>query len=113
MIHDTRRAPRRQAADVIPVHDFIADTAIGRLGNVSESGMLLLASATLVDDALYQLQFVLPDQHGAAISVGAHLLWSEPANVPGQAWAGFRFIALADADRERLRHWVDAAPVHV
>jgi hypothetical protein len=110
MITETRRAPRRQAADMIPVHDSIAEAAIGRLGNLSESGMLLLASVPLVDDALYQLSFALPDRLGrdAAIDVGVHLLWSEQAQAPGQSWAGFRFLTLSEEHRERLREWVAA-----
>lgn len=111
MINEARRSPRRQPAGTIPVHDFIADAPIGRIGNVSEGGLLLLASVPLTEDALYQLSFALPDRHGreTEISAGVHLLWCEPAHAPGQSWAGFRFIALSDAHRDRLREWVDAA----
>ena len=56
---DTRRAPRRQVADLVPVTDQMRDTVIGRLGNVSETGMLMLASTGLREDALYQLRFPL------------------------------------------------------
>lgn len=108
MIHEARRAPRRQPANLIPVHDFIADAAIGRVGNVSEGGMLLLASAPLVEDALYQLSFPLPDHTGrnTEISVGAHVLWVEQAHAPGQSWAGFRFLTVSEEHRARLRDWV-------
>ncbi len=108
MIQDTRRAPRRHAAALLPVTDLIAEAPIGRVGNVSEHGMLLLASQPLVDDALYQLSFPLPDRADpeAAIDVGVHLLWQAPAHAPGQTWAGFRFVAVSDAHRARLRAWV-------
>lgn len=110
MITEARRSPRRQPAGTIPVHDFIADAPIGRIGNVSEGGMLLLASVPLEEDALYQVSFPLPDCNGREVEInaGVHLLWCEPAHAPGQAWAGFRFIALSDAHREWLREWVDA-----
>ncbi len=109
MINETRRAPRRQAAELIPVTDSMAEATIGRIGNLSESGMLLLASAPLVDDALYQLSFPLPDAQGrkANVDVGVHLLWVEGTNAPGQAWAGFRFLTISDEHRERLRDWVE------
>ncbi|MGE8240529.1 MAG: PilZ domain-containing protein, partial [Stenotrophomonas indicatrix] len=83
---DTRRAPRRQVSDLVPVTDQMRDSVVGRLGNVSETGMLMLASATLRDDALYQLRFPLPSADGRSewIDVGVHLLWSEPAHAPGQ-----------------------------
>jgi len=111
MIHEARRSPRRQPAASIPVTDFMAEAAIGRLGNVSETGMLLLASAPLVEDALYQLSFALPDRHGRAhhLAVGVHLLWVEEAHAPGQRWAGFRFLTLSDEHRERLKEWIAEA----
>jgi hypothetical protein len=105
---DTRRAPRRQVADLIPVTDVMAETVIGRLGNVSETGMLMLASVPMHEDALYQLQFAIPGSGGQplVIDVGAHLLWSEQTHAPGQAWVGFRFLTLAREHREPLRAWI-------
>lgn len=105
---DTRRAPRRHVADLVPVTDQISERVIGRLGNVSETGMLILASVSLHEDALYQLQFTLPllDGRQAPIDVGVHLLWAEPAHVPGQFWAGFRFITLSRDHRDLLRGWI-------
>ncbi|HEY0333909.1 MAG TPA: PilZ domain-containing protein [Stenotrophomonas sp.] len=111
MIHEARRSPRRQPAASIPVTDFMAETVIGRLGNVSETGLLVLASAPLTEEALYQLVFTLPDRHGRdqSIDVGVHLLWLEQAHAPGQHWAGFRFLTISDEHRERLREWVAQA----
>ncbi|CAM4445227.1 pilus assembly protein PilZ [Stenotrophomonas lactitubi] len=114
---DTRRAPRRQVSDLVPVTDQMRDSVVGRLGNVSETGMLMLASAALRDDALYQLRFPLPlaDGRSEVIDVGVHLLWSEPAHAPGQSWAGFRFLTLSREHRQQLRLWIgedsDEAPV--
>ncbi len=114
---DTRRAPRRQVSDLVPVTDQMRDAVVGRLGNVSETGMLMLASAALRDDALYQLSFPLPLADGRSewIDVGVHLLWSEPAHAPGQSWAGFRFLTLSREHRQLLRRWIgedsDEAPV--
>lgn len=113
---DTRRAPRRQVADLVPVTDQMRDCVVGRVGNVSETGMLMLASAPLRDDALYQFRFPLPLAEGSmSIDVGVHLLWSEPAHAPGQSWAGFRFLTLSREHRQLLRQWIgedsDEAPV--
>jgi len=105
---DTRRAPRRQVADLVPVTDMMTEAVIGRLGNVSETGMLMLASVPLQEDALYQLQFAIPGPHGQplALDVGAHLLWCEQTHAPGQAWVGFRFLTLGREHREQLRAWI-------
>ena len=106
MIHESRRAPRRQVGISVPVLDTMTEEVIGHLGNLSESGMLLLTSTPLVEDALYQVRFQPGLRGGVAISVGVHLLWSGPANTPGQAWCGFRFLTISDEQREQIREWV-------
>ena len=109
MIHDSRRAPRRHVTEVVPVIDTMTDEVVGQLGNLSESGMLLIASAPLLEDALYQLRFHL-GQAGEPLPVlvGAHLLWIGPANTPGQSWCGFRFLTIAEEQRAAVRAWVQA-----
>ena len=107
MIHDARRAPRRHVTDITPVIDTMTDEVIGQLGNLSETGMLLIASVPLLDDALYQLRFHLPGRN-PALNTGVHLLWSVAANTPGQSWCGFRFVAVSDEQRGLIRDWVQA-----
>jgi hypothetical protein len=110
MTEEFRRAPRQPTPEDIDVVDTMTDRVIGRLGNLSETGMLLISGSSLVDDALYQLRFQLPDSNGSdPIEVGAHLLWQNLASAPGQAWAGLRFITLTDASQARLRTWLAPA----
>jgi hypothetical protein len=109
--HDEyRRSRRRRADERVDVADAMTELSIGQLGNVSESGLLLLSHATLRDDALYQLRFTLPDVFGRPVTfdIGAHLLWINPTNAPGQAWMGFRFLSIEDGHLDRLREWIDA-----
>ena len=110
MIDEFRRARRRKVSDTILVTDAMTDSVIGRIGNVSETGMLLIASAPLVEDALYQVRFQLHDARGRPVplEVGAHLLWLDRASAPGQAWTGFRFIAIPADQSQQLRDWIDA-----
>lgn len=110
MINEFRRARRRKVADTIVVSDTMTDAIVGRIGNLSETGMLLIASTPLLDDALYQFRFLLPDARGMdmPVEVGVHLLWLDRASAPGQAWVGFRFIALAEEPTMRMRNWIDA-----
>ncbi|KAF1014629.1 MAG: hypothetical protein GAK31_02116 [Stenotrophomonas maltophilia] len=105
---DTRRAPRRQVAARVAVTDQMREAVAGHLVNLSETGMLMLASAPLDEDALYQFRFPLPldDGRQVDIDVGVHLLWSEPAQLPGQAWTGFRFLTLSREHRQLVRDWV-------
>jgi len=107
MIHDSRRAPRRHVTEILPVVDTMTDCAVGQLGNLSETGMLLIASAPLLEDALYQLRFPLSER-GQAINAGVHLLWSVAANTPGQSWCGFRFLTISADQRAMIREWVQA-----
>ncbi|RPE74854.1 PilZ domain-containing protein [Vulcaniibacterium tengchongense] len=104
-----RRAPRYAVDDYVQVVDTMTDAVVGQLGNISETGMLLIANAPLADDALYQLRFSLHEStRRPPIEVGAHLLWQERAAMPGQSWAGFRFIHILDRELEQLREWLRA-----
>lgn len=104
-----RRSRRRQVAESIQVIDSMTEMVIGHIGNVSETGMLVMTNAPLVNDALYQLRFTLPDGPlKLPFEVGAHLLWCDQASAPGQAWTGFRFITMSDDHMQQLRRWIDA-----
>ena len=103
-----RRVPRRKIAETIQVVDTMTDTVIGRLGNLSETGMLVITSMPLVEDALYQLRFMLHDTTSVPIEVGVHLLWQDTASASGQTWTGFRFITLLDSQMLQLRQWLDS-----
>ncbi len=101
-------------AEAIVVTDAMTGAAVGRIGNLSETGMLLAASAPLREDALYQFRFRLPEADGDAhdCEFGAHLLWIDQTGGSGLAWAGFRFIAVPDDQARRLAAWIaeDAQP---
>ena len=106
-----RRSPRKPPGVIIQVTNTLTGEVVGRLGNISAEGMMLVASRPVVEDALYQLQFNLPDEHGRLhpIEVGVHEQWSEAANVPGQHWVGFRIIDIAPADGAVLRDWLNGS----
>lgn len=106
---DQRRATRKAALDPIEVSDALTGENIGRIGNLSRNGMMLIGRRTLTADALYQVRFQLPGRDGRMrlLEAGVHEQWSEPAAVPGQHWAGLRIIALSDADSAALSEWLD------
>jgi hypothetical protein len=105
-----RRAKRRKVGYNVEIIDLMTEDVIGRLSNLSETGMLVIARQRLANDALYQLRLRLPDAGGVerTIDFGAHELWADDAAAPGQIWTGFRFIDIAPGDVQFLRDWVDA-----
>ena len=103
---ESRRMPRRTVTGLIEVVDTMTEEPIGHLGNLSVGGMLLIASKPVVEDALYQFRFILPDGDGQPLEVGAHVLWRDDASAPGQSWAGLRFLGLAPQATRSLREWI-------
>ncbi|WP_290889334.1 PilZ domain-containing protein [Arenimonas sp.] len=108
-MNEYRRAKRRKVGN-IDVLDTMTGMLIGKLSNLSETGMLLILHEPLASDALFQLRFSLDDASGKSrqVEVGAHELWSDEAAAPGQVWTGFRFIDVAPEDVAFIREWVDA-----
>lgn len=105
---ERRRTPRRQPSVALQVRDAMNGEIVGRIGNLSQSGMMLVAQVPFVDDALYQLSFQLPDTHGRLhpVEVGAHELWSEASSIRGHHWVGLRFIDIAPDAERMLRDWL-------
>lgn len=112
MSQDARRAARRNVQELVPVTDTMTEQTLGRLGNVSETGMLLIADTPVREDTLYQLRFQIRDAQGRAygqtIDVGAQVLWCGQANTPGQTWAGLRFLTISAEHRLQLRTWIES-----
>jgi hypothetical protein len=109
-MNESRRAKRKQAREAVEVFDTMTELSVGRIGNLSETGMMLMASAPLVEDGLYQFRFTLGSNQlrTRTLEVGVHQLWSEPSHVPGQFWSGFRFIDIAADDAAHLHAWVES-----
>ncbi len=109
MTTEHRRSQRKRARHAIQVTNAITGQTVGNVGNLSIDGMLLISPQLLRDDALYQFRFPLPSGATAqlhTLEVGVHEQWSEPANVPGQFWTGFRIIDISPEDYNVLHDWV-------
>ncbi len=110
MSSEFRRARRRRVIEQIEVVDAMTDMVIGRLGNLSESGVLLITNTALREDALYQWRFNLPHPNRGMVQIecGAHLLWLDQASAPGQWWAGARFILLSKTATDNVAAWIES-----
>lgn len=104
---EQRRHPRRRVEEEVLVTDVLRECVVGRLGDLSVGGMMLIAQHPLIDDALYQFRFELCDAKGRprAIELGVHELWSATL-VGGATVAGFRIIDIAPEDERRIAYWV-------
>lgn len=102
-----RRSPRRTPPHVIQVTDTMTGQLLGRIGNLSAGGMLLIAEQALPNGALYQVRFDLPvaEQTSQTLEVGMQLLWSETRSGPRPVWSGFRFISIAPDQAQFLHAW--------
>lgn len=104
-----RRGLRKSTLDPVEVSDVLTGENLGRIGNLSRDGMMLIGRRQLTENALYQVRFRLPDRDGNmhTLEAGLHEMWSEPAAIPGQHWAGMRIIALSEADNAVLNGWLE------
>ncbi|MBZ0223475.1 MAG: PilZ domain-containing protein [Dokdonella sp.] len=105
-----QRAARKRPDHTIVVVDQMTGEPAGHVGNLSLSGMLLIADHPFVEDALYQLAFSLPHNHGQrTIEIGAHEQWLADGTVHGQQWVGLQFIDISEDDENVLRQWLEHA----
>ncbi len=87
---------------------------IGHLGNLSSTGMLLISAQAPRSEAIYQVSVSLPTSGRALVApqpieAGIQEQWHEAAASPGQIWAGYRIVAISDADAARLESWLAQA----
>lgn len=111
MNDERRSAPRKPTAVPIEVTDSISGENIGRVGNLSRTGLMLICHRPLRDDALYQLRFRLPNPRGAheEIEAGVHTMWTDQAATNGYQWSGLRIISISGAAAACLDRWLEAS----
>ena len=111
--HDNqRRAERKRTTFTATVTDVINGKPMGHLGNLSSTGLLLISAQAPRGEALYQISLSLPTSgrsmiQSQPIELGIQEQWHEPAASPGQIWAGYRIVAISDADAIRLDTWLN------
>ncbi|MES2312418.1 MAG: PilZ domain-containing protein [Pseudomonadota bacterium] len=112
--NNQRRAERKRTSVTAIVTDVISGLPMGHLGNISSSGMLLIGVQEPRSEALYQVSLNLPGSdrmpmQSQPIEAGIQEQWHESAASSGQIWAGYRIVAITDADAARLDSWLAQA----
>lgn len=87
---------RRSIALHLRVHDEASGEYIGRIGDISEGGLLLYGSRTIEtrEPITLRVELLLPDGRLAALSLKAKPMWSGPDVNPAFIATGLRFVDL-------------------
>lgn len=106
-----RRSVRKSVSESLQIIDVMTGAALGRVGNLSAEGLMLISSHEMPDHHVYQVVFPLPNSGAAAapLEVGIQCLWSEAASSEHSWWAGCQIVSISPADREALDNWVENA----
>ncbi len=88
--------------------DVITGQPMGRIGNLSGTGMLLICPAAPRSEAVHQVRLPLSGDSDTpqCIEVGIQEQWHESAASADRVWAGYRIIAIGEGDDARLDAWL-------
>jgi hypothetical protein len=103
-VDERRKSNRIDAHDEgLKVVNTFDRQAVGVVGNLSRTGMMLISSRELYSNGILQLDIETPSAFGGKpISIGFKVLWCTPANSPEQYWAGLDIIDIGERERESL-----------
>ncbi|HWS25155.1 MAG TPA: PilZ domain-containing protein [Xanthomonadales bacterium] len=103
-----RRSVRKRVSESLQVTDLMTGAALGRIGNLSVDGLMLISPRALAERHVYQVQFPLPGAAAGAprMDVGIQCLWSEAASGDHSHWTGCQIISISPDGQEMLDDWV-------
>jgi len=106
-----RRSVRKRTAEVIIAINAMTGETIGRIGNLSVDGMMLISQKPMREEQLFQVQFQLHDAHWALhrFEVGIQCLWCDEARTENTFWTGCKLIDVSEAEQVVLDAWVERA----
>ncbi|MCB1612008.1 MAG: PilZ domain-containing protein [Xanthomonadales bacterium] len=106
-----RRSVRKRVSEALVISNAMTGESLGRIGNLSVDGMMLITSHELPDGCLFQVQFQLHDvqHHAHRMEVGIQCLWSEAARTENSYWIGCKIIDISHREQEILDTWVERA----
>jgi hypothetical protein len=92
--HEKRRNLRRHLLYYLIVLDETTGQPLGRLGDLSHEGLLLLTSTSPELDRTYRLRVMPPETFaaGEVLAVSAQCVWLTRDVNPDLGLAGFRFV---------------------
>ncbi|GMU44773.1 MAG: PilZ domain-containing protein [Xanthomonadales bacterium] len=106
-----RRSVRKRTREAILVTNAMTGATIGRIGNLSADGMMLIGPAAIEESCLFQVQFLLRDAAAQPrrLEIGIQCLWSQAMRTERSHWAGCRIIDISPDEQQVLDAWVEHA----
>lgn len=105
-----RRDRRRNVRQAMMLVNSITGANVGRIGNLSAGGLMLISMEPVGESNIYQAQFQLSDPTSGTrqIDLAFQILWCAPAGSPNTYWSGCQTIDISEADRNALHAWANA-----
>lgn len=104
-----RRHVRKPVGHALMVSNSMTGETLGRVGNLSADGMMLITTRPLHEGWYFQIGFAL--QVGALparrLDVGIQCLWTEAARTAGSHWNGCKIIDIGEDDQQMLLRWLE------
>jgi hypothetical protein len=106
-----RKSVRKRVTQVMMVTDAFTGESLGRIGNLSNDGMMLIAPKELPEEHFYQMHFTLIGNGMTPhkVEIGVQSLWCDQARTANTYWAGCKVIDISPADQTVLKQWVSLA----
>lgn len=110
-MEDRRKLSRQRLVSLTVVIDAHTGDVLGRIGNLSQEGLMLCSDQALEIDYTYALQIKLPDEvcGKSDLNLEARSLWSQRAVDPTYFSTGFEILSVDDDDRKVLEILIDDA----
>jgi hypothetical protein len=106
-----RKSVRKRVTQAMMVTDAFTGESLGRIGNLSNDGLMLIAPKELPDEHVFQLQFTLLGNGLTPhrVEIGVQALWCDQARTANTYWAGCKMIDISPSDQAMLKQWVALA----
>ena len=102
---EMRKNVRVDVPGTVCVTDRQTGRRLGQLANISEDGLMILASEPVAENCIFQLSLGFHDRgdDSQPIEIGVECLWCHKGNNDNQFWAGFYIIDISEPNQERIR----------
>ena len=101
---DMRKSERFDVTDIVRVIDVPTGQEIGRLVNISDTGMMIHGTRKIEENSVMQLSLVFEDDldKRETINIGVESLWAQTSGDKSQYWTGFCIIDISEQDQARI-----------